>query len=106
MSESKDGFRIEDVDRNLVTITTVTEPDFVWYDVRRSPSRYTAFCTMRSRRISCACRKACSIQFPQVTIIFAGEDWDACTVDGSHPNDLGFFRYADHLEKYLRPLLS
>ena len=37
MSESKDEFRIEDVDRNLVTSTTVTEPDLVWHDARRSP---------------------------------------------------------------------
>lgn len=38
--------------------------------------------------------------------IFAGTDWDACTVDGSHPNELGFFRYAECLEKILRPLFS
>ena len=38
--------------------------------------------------------------------IFAGEDWDACTVDGSHPNDLGFYRYAMRIEKTLKPLLE
>lgn len=38
--------------------------------------------------------------------IFAGEDWDACTVDGSHPNDLGFYRYAMRIEKTLKPLLD
>ena len=38
--------------------------------------------------------------------IFAGEEWDACTVDGSHPNDLGFYRYAMRIEKTLKPLLD
>lgn len=47
-----------------------------------------------------------NVYFVDGAEIFAGADWDACTVDGSHPNDLGFFRYADHLEKYLQPLLS
>ena len=25
--------------------------------------------------------------------LFAGDEWDACTVDGVHPNDLGFYRF-------------
>ncbi len=37
--------------------------------------------------------------------IFSGEEWDAATVDGTHPNDFGFFRFAIHLEKYLKPLV-
>ena len=31
--------------------------------------------------------------------LFAGEDWDSCTVDGCHPNDLGFYRMARRIEK-------
>ena len=38
--------------------------------------------------------------------IFAGDAWDACTVDGTHPNDFGFYRYACRLEKTLRPILE
>ncbi len=38
--------------------------------------------------------------------LFAGECWDACTVDGTHPNDLGFYRMAMGLEKVIRPLLK
>ena len=34
-----------------------------------------------------------------------GQDGDA-TVDGSHPSDLGMFRYADAYEKALKPLLK
>lgn len=37
--------------------------------------------------------------------IFQGDDWDACTVDGVHPNDLGFYRYAQCLEPVLTELL-
>lgn len=38
--------------------------------------------------------------------IFRGEEWDACTVDGTHPNDLGFYRFAISLEKVLGPALK
>lgn len=37
--------------------------------------------------------------------LFAGEDWDLCTVDGRHPNDLGFYRMARRMEKEIVPLL-
>ncbi|WP_317891118.1 SGNH/GDSL hydrolase family protein [Paenibacillus oceani] len=34
-----------------------------------------------------------------------GEDYYECTVDGSHPNDLGFLRMADAIEPVLKTLL-
>lgn len=37
--------------------------------------------------------------------LFAGEDWDSCTVDGCHPNDLGFYRMAMRIGKELRKIL-
>lgn len=37
--------------------------------------------------------------------LFEGECWDSCTVDGVHPNDLGFCRMALRIEKTLKPLL-
>ena len=37
--------------------------------------------------------------------LFAGIDWDLCTVDGTHPNDLGFYRMALRIEKELVPLI-
>jgi len=37
--------------------------------------------------------------------LFAGEEWDSCTVDGTHPNDLGFYRMAMRIGKELAPLL-
>ena len=38
--------------------------------------------------------------------LFEGEDWDSCTVDGTHPNDLGFYRMALRMEKELSLLLA
>ena len=36
---------------------------------------------------------------------FLGEDFDECTVDGCHPNDLGFLRIANGMEPFLREVL-
>jgi lysophospholipase L1-like esterase len=38
--------------------------------------------------------------------LFGNKDRDACTVDGCHPNDLGFFRMAEHIEPTLRKALK
>ncbi len=38
--------------------------------------------------------------------LFEGIGWDSCTVDGCHPNDLGFFRMANAIEPYLREMLN
>lgn len=47
-----------------------------------------------------------NVYFVSGTDLFAGECWDACTVDGTHPNDLGFYRMAMGLEKVIAPLLK
>lgn len=38
--------------------------------------------------------------------LFEGECWDSCTVDGCHPNDLGFYRMAMAMEPYLKEMLK
>ncbi|MBE7028494.1 MAG: hypothetical protein E7407_05635 [Ruminococcaceae bacterium] len=38
--------------------------------------------------------------------LFGGEDRDCCTVDGVHPNDLGFYRMADIIGAVVGRLLS
>jgi lysophospholipase L1-like esterase len=35
-----------------------------------------------------------------------GQDWEECTVDGTHPNDLGFMRMAERLTPALKALLD
>ncbi len=37
--------------------------------------------------------------------LFAGNEFDACTVDGCHPNDLGFYRMARGMMPILKALL-
>ena len=37
--------------------------------------------------------------------LFDGDDWDSCTVDGTHPNDLGFYRMAMRIKKEIARLL-
>lgn len=37
--------------------------------------------------------------------LFGGEGWDSCTVDGAHPNDLGFWRMADVIGSTLSRIL-
>lgn len=43
-----------------------------------------------------------NVYFLDGASIFAGEEYDACTVDGTHPNDLGFYRFF----KALMPLFN
>jgi uncharacterized damage-inducible protein DinB len=38
--------------------------------------------------------------------LLGGDDFDECTVDGTHPTDLGFQRMADGLEPVIRQLLG
>lgn len=38
--------------------------------------------------------------------LFAGDEWQACTVDGCHPNDLGFYRFAKGLYPTLKHILK
>ena len=35
----------------------------------------------------------CNVYFLDGASIFAGDEYDTCTVDGTHPNDLGFYRF-------------
>lgn len=37
--------------------------------------------------------------------LFSGEEWDACTVDGAHPNDFGFYRMAQGMLPWLKKIL-
>ena len=46
-----------------------------------------------------------NVHFIDGAELFAGEDWDLCTVDRTHPNDLGFYRMAMRIEKEIMKLL-
>ncbi len=38
--------------------------------------------------------------------LFGGKHWDSCTVDGTHPNDLGFYRMSQVIGKVLKKALK
>lgn len=46
------------------------------------------------------------VHFVDGHTLFGQHDRDACTVDGCHPNDLGFLRMADTIEPVLRSALT
>lgn len=47
-----------------------------------------------------------NIYFLDGITLFEGEGWDSCTVDGCHPNDLGFLRMANKIEPHIKRLLG
>lgn len=47
-----------------------------------------------------------NVYFIDGETLFDGPCRDSCTVDGCHPNDLGFFRMAEKIGNVLEPLLS
>ena len=46
------------------------------------------------------------VWFVDGVTLFGEEDRDACTMDGSHPNDLGFYRMAKSLLPYIKNALN
>lgn len=47
-----------------------------------------------------------NVYFVDGATLFEGENWDLCTVDGCHPNDLGFYRMAKRISKEIKSALS
>ena len=47
-----------------------------------------------------------NVYFIDGSMLFGEADGDACTVDGCHPNDLGFYRMARGMEPVLRKVLE
>lgn len=47
-----------------------------------------------------------NVYFIDGSKLFDGDGWDSCTVDGCHPNDLGFFRMAQGISKVIKEALK
>lgn len=47
-----------------------------------------------------------NVYFVDGASLLAGDEWQACTVDGCHPNDLGFYRFAKMLYPTLKTALK
>ena len=68
-------------------------------------------CELRWKVIQKTYRQALACSDDKVFLVngrklFGKKDRDACTVDGCHPNDLGFFRMAEQIESTLRKALE
>ena len=83
-------------------IVMITKPDVVLrydHEIRR---RAIIFNTYQKARLG----GDKNVYFIDGYSLFAGEGRDCCTVDGTHPNDLGFWRMADVIGKVIEPLLK
>ncbi len=47
-----------------------------------------------------------NVYFINGETLFAGDSFDSCTVDGTHPNDFGFYRISKQLEKVLKNIIK
>lgn len=83
-------------------ILVLSEPEIVLYPQKMAPRLEIIRRTYLTARAEGDER----IWFLPGNKIYEGEHWDACTVDGCHPNDLGFFRMATAIEPYLREMLT
>ena len=57
------------------------------------------------RNFLAAREKGENVEFIDGETLYVSDLWDACTVDGCHPNDLGFWRMSHTLEPLLRSFL-
>lgn len=86
------GIRKKQSDLPLIFVSAPTillEPD--QYEIRREVIRATYQTALAEGD-----RK---VYFIDGAELFEGDNWDCCTVDGVHPNDLGFYRIAKRIEK-------
>ena len=75
-----------------------THPDVPYVMITRPDCRDASSAVDRRRVVMKTYETALSegdrnVYFLDGGTIFAGDEYDACTVDGTHPNDLGFYRF-------------
>lgn len=76
----------------------VSKPDYAW-DIKRR-------CVIMKSYIRAINSGDRNVYFVDGASLLAGDEWDACTVDGCHPNDLGFYRFAKMLYPTLKTALK
>ncbi|MBQ2826156.1 MAG: SGNH/GDSL hydrolase family protein [Clostridia bacterium] len=85
-------------------------PDIPYIMVSRPNYNYGNQDSQRRNVITDTYRKAIvegdgNVYFLDGASIFSGDESDACTVDGAHPNDLGFYRFYKALEPIFEKIL-
>lgn len=85
-----------------VPIVFMTRPNFL-YDPKNSKPRreviYNNYLQVKAEGDE-------NVYFIDGETLLGLEDWDMCTVDNCHPNDLGFYRMAEKVEPVLKKILS
>lgn len=83
-------------------IIIVTKPDFDSNVEVNSKRREVIYQTYKNALD----RGDKNVYFVDGETLFGSEDRDACTVDGCHPNDLGFMRMAEHIYPTIKKALK
>ncbi|MEG2597670.1 MAG: SGNH/GDSL hydrolase family protein, partial [Oscillospiraceae bacterium] len=86
----------------LLPIILISKPDFKADDTEKFLRRDVIYSTY----IHAIHAGDKNIYFIDGYSLFQGNDRDSCTVDGLHPNDLGFYRMAETIESIVREVLS
>lgn len=84
-------------------IIMVTKPDFYNDDKHENPERLQIITESYNRAVAEGDK---NVYFIDGRTLFDGEFSDCCTVDGCHPNDLGFFRMANVIGKKIAEILK
>ncbi len=83
-------------------ILFLSEPEILYNPVKMAPRLEI----IRQTYLTAKAEGDEKVWFLPGNTVYEGPNWDACTVDGCHPNDLGFFRMATAIEEYLRKMLN
>ncbi len=87
-----------------------THPDVPYVMITRPDCRDASSAVDRRRVVMKTYETALSegdrnVYFLDGGTIFAGDEYDACTVDGTHPNDLGFYRFFKALLPFFEEII-
>lgn len=93
--------KIRKVQKNT-PIVFMTRPDFFYNPTECKPRREVIYQTY----LRAKAQGDDNVSFIDGETLSGNVDWDSCTVDTCHPNDMGFFRMADKLQPVLEKLLK
>ena len=82
-------------------IVFISRPDILYQPARFEPRREIIY----AHYLKAKEQGDRSVYFIDGETLFGAEDWHSCTVDGLHPNDLGFYRMAKRVYKTLKAIL-
>ena len=87
--------------RPTTPVVMVTAPDVRWY-----PNLYARRDLIRRNYEAAVAAGDDRVFFVDGESLMGGDDWDSCTVDGSHPNDLGHYMMAKGIAPAVKEALA